>query len=61
MVTLTTPMYLASAADREMEYFFFLNQEIGLEPKLRVYLDVDLRSMLSLAQSKFVNPMRSNA
>jgi hypothetical protein len=46
--------------DKEITYCFFLYQQMGPGPKLRVYLEVDLRYVLSLAQSEYVKPMRSN-
>jgi hypothetical protein len=40
---------------------FLLDQQIGLDPKLRVYLKVELQYVPSPTQYKYVNPMRSNA
>jgi hypothetical protein len=42
MVVLTTPLYSASVEDKAIAGYFLLDQQIGPEPKLRVYLDVDL-------------------
>jgi hypothetical protein len=57
----TTPLYLASVDDREIVDCFLLDQHIALEPKLRVYPDVDLQSMLLPTQSESLKLMRSNA
>jgi hypothetical protein len=45
--------------NRAITNWFFLDQQIGLESKMRVDPDVDLRSMLFPTQSKSVKPMRS--
>ena len=58
---LTTPLYLASDEDRAIAVCFLLDQQMGLEPRLSEYPDVDLRSMLLPTQLELVNPMRSNA
>jgi len=60
MVMLTIPLYLASTEYRAIENCRLLDQQIGPRPKLRVYLDVDLQSMLLHAWSESVKPMRSN-
>jgi hypothetical protein len=61
MTQLTTPLYSTSEEDKVMDDCFLLDQQIGPDPKLREYPNVDLRSVLSPAQSEFVKPMRSNA
>ena len=58
---LTTPLYSALAEDREMAAYFLLDQQMGPEPRLSEYPDVDLSTMLLPAQSESVNPIRSNA
>jgi len=61
MVMLTAPMYLVSTNDKEITNLFLLDQQIlGSEPKLRVYLEVDLQYVLSQTQFEFVKPMKSN-
>lgn len=60
MVMLTTPLYSASAEERVIAACFLLDQQIGLDPRLSEYLEVDLRSMLSPTQSKSVKPRRFN-
>jgi hypothetical protein len=61
MTHLTTPLYSASGEDKTMVDYFLLDQQIGLDPKLRVYPDVEFLSVLSPAQSESMKPMRSNA
>jgi hypothetical protein len=60
MVVLNSPLYLALAEDKAIIDCFSLEQQIGPKPKLRVYSYVELQSMLSPAQSEFVNPMGLN-
>ena len=61
MTQLTTPLYSASAEDKEMVDCFLLDQQIGPDPKLRVYPDMDVLFVLSPTQYESVKSMRSNA
>jgi hypothetical protein len=61
MTQLTTPLYSASMEDKEVADCFLFDQQIGPKPKLRVYSNMDLQSVLSLAQYEYVKPMISNA
>ena len=47
MVALTTPLYSASAGEREMELYFLLNQQMGPLPSMKKNLEVDFWSELS--------------
>jgi len=42
-------MYSTSSDDKAIPNHFFLDQQMGSEPKLSMYLEVDLHSMLLLA------------
>lgn len=57
----TTPLYSASSQEREIEACFLLDQQIGPDPRLSEQLEVDLQSMLSLAQSESMKQRRFNA
>jgi len=52
MVTSAAPPYFSSINDKAMADYFFLYQQMGLDPKVRTYPEVDLRAMLLTTQSK---------
>jgi len=58
---LTAPLYSAFVDDREIASFFLLDQKMEPEPKLSMYPEVDLLSVLLSTQIELVNTMRSNA
>ena len=56
----TAPLYLASTEDNAMETYFLPEKKMGPPPNIKKYLEVDFRSMESLAQSEFAKPTNSS-
>jgi len=54
-------MYLASTEERAIAVCFLLDQQIGPDPRLSEYPEVDLPSKLSPVQLESVKPRRFNA